>query len=583
MRRVILLFSMLVLFQLAAFAQPYLDYISEERGDTLVVLDEFGYGGADALNLCMTSDTVDVPAGRVYLLLNYGFYSLVNSPTSSATQKVVIMGESNESIKLRSDEAFPPIVCGSVWEGGTSIGNLRSGYDLLVKNIEANAGNSSGELGWTMFGTNASAKLTVENCIVEHNQWCLINPSAGSKVTFKDNYMLNFVGHACRRNGGVIDFFSNQDSIVVENNTILQAQGSLFKFRNGYSVNRSIFNHNTFINCAGYVFMNLGNTGNITVTNNMFINSNVQGYCSAFQSADAGEVDMDDLPMGLVNAYHDSASVANGETFYVDKNLVYWDPIFDDYISTLNTNQVNGTTNWASQMITMNSRTQEMFDDNTTYPYLTEGTWVEGVMPNFADPQDLFTTQVQNIKTYILATVDTSSTQTLPNWRLVNTPVEDNFVYSDWPVPVDLSYDNAALLTAAMGGLPLGDLDWFPTQKASWEAQRDAELTTISNVLYNGITATEESSVPESFQLNQNYPNPFNPTTVISFSIPEAGNVQLKVFNALGQEVATLVDGYKAVSEYKVNFDASNLSSGVYFYTLKVNDQAQTKKMLLLK
>jgi len=587
MKKMMLLFSMVVLFQLTTMAQAYLPYISEERGDTLVVLDEIGYGDANSLTLCMASDTIDVPAGRVYLLENYGFYPLTSNPTSDATQKIIIMGESNESIKLRKDAAFPPIVCGFVWEGGNSIGNLRSGNDLLVKNIACNAGNSAGNLGWTMFGNNAGTKITVENCIVEHNQWCLINPSAGSTVIFKNNFLVNFVGHSCRRNGGIIDFFASQDTIIAENNTIVNAQGSLFKFRDSYNVNRAIFNHNTFINCAGYAFMNWGNTGNISITNNIFVNSNDQAYCSVFQSADAGEVDPRDEPMGIVNVYADSAGIANGMTFYADANLIYWDARFDNYVSTLSSGSVNGTAEWHSQMITMNEPSQILFDDDETYPLLAEGTWIEGIVPNFAEPMDLLSTQVDNLKSYVLACVDTSSTQVLPDWRTNSTPVSDNFVYNDWPIDVDLSYDNADLLVAGIGGFPLGDLDWFPAQKATWEAQAAAEHAAIHEVLYvTGIPLGVEvigGAVADKYELSQNYPNPFNPTTNIKYSIPEASNVTLKVYDILGKEVATLVNEFQNANSYKVDFNASSLSTGVYIYKLEAGNFSITKKMLLLK
>jgi hypothetical protein len=90
-------------------------------------------------------------------------------------------------------------------------------------------------------------------------------------------------------------------------------------------------------------------------------------------------------------------------------------------------------------------------------------------------------------------------------------------------------------------------------------------------------------AIPKLFTLNQNYPNPFNPSTTISFSIPQGTRVSLKVYNILGQEVATLVEDYKQAGDYSVQFNASKLASGVYFYRLQANDFAQTKKLLLLK
>jgi hypothetical protein len=88
---------------------------------------------------------------------------------------------------------------------------------------------------------------------------------------------------------------------------------------------------------------------------------------------------------------------------------------------------------------------------------------------------------------------------------------------------------------------------------------------------------------PQVFQLVQNYPNPFNPATTISYTIPKAGNVQLKVYDALGREVSTLVNTHQESGWYNVNFDASRLSSGMYIYKLTSENFSQVKKMMLLK
>ena len=89
--------------------------------------------------------------------------------------------------------------------------------------------------------------------------------------------------------------------------------------------------------------------------------------------------------------------------------------------------------------------------------------------------------------------------------------------------------------------------------------------------------------LPHLFLLQQNYPNPFNPNTKISYQLPVAGIVTLKIFDILGKEVATLVDEYKPAGIYDVQFTMNNLSSGVYFYQLKAGTFTQTKKMILLK
>ena len=102
------------------------------------------------------------------------------------------------------------------------------------------------------------------------------------------------------------------------------------------------------------------------------------------------------------------------------------------------------------------------------------------------------------------------------------------------------------------------------------------------------VTDVEEkhlvsTSMPEGYALEQNYPNPFNPSTVINYSIPESGLVTLKVFNVLGQEVAELVNDVKSAGTYSASFDASELTTGIYVYTIHVDNYTDTKKMMLVK
>ena len=91
------------------------------------------------------------------------------------------------------------------------------------------------------------------------------------------------------------------------------------------------------------------------------------------------------------------------------------------------------------------------------------------------------------------------------------------------------------------------------------------------------------NEVPSNFSLSQNYPNPFNPTTNIKFAVSKAGLVSLKVYDLSGKEITTLVNENMSVGTYEYKFNASNLSSGIYFYTLSANGFTETKKMMLIK
>jgi C1A family cysteine protease len=93
----------------------------------------------------------------------------------------------------------------------------------------------------------------------------------------------------------------------------------------------------------------------------------------------------------------------------------------------------------------------------------------------------------------------------------------------------------------------------------------------------------QENKVPDQFHLSQNYPNPFNPKTIIEYSIPEYGKVELEVFNIIGKSIAKLVNGYKVKGNHQVEFNADQLASGVYFYRLKIDRLYITKKMILMR
>ncbi len=97
------------------------------------------------------------------------------------------------------------------------------------------------------------------------------------------------------------------------------------------------------------------------------------------------------------------------------------------------------------------------------------------------------------------------------------------------------------------------------------------------------VQVTQTPTVAYTYKLEQNYPNPFNPSTRITFSIKNAGFVSLKVYDLLGREVATLVSENRPAGIYDVAFNASNLGSGIYFYTLTSGGFSQTKKMLFVK
>jgi hypothetical protein len=113
-------------------------------------------------------------------------------------------------------------------------------------------------------------------------------------------------------------------------------------------------------------------------------------------------------------------------------------------------------------------------------------------------------------------------------------------------------------------------------------------FATHSNVRICGTTAQvtdvkSDKPLPKQYKLMQNYPNPFNPSTAIRYAVPLTGFVKIAVYNILGQEVKVLVNSIQSAGEYSVQFDANDLSSGTYFYSIRAGNFYEIKKMILLR
>lgn len=160
--------------------------------------------------------------------------------------------------------------------------------------------------------------------------------------------------------------------------------------------------------------------------------------------------------------------------------------------------------------------------------------------------------------------------------------LNDKIYVSSWTSGVFASSDYGDTWTSlGMGGFGVSSILINPSMDQVFVGTKDGKIYAKSGELTSLDDNRKE--LPSEFSLMQNYPNPFNPTTVIEFGLPESGNYIVKVFNVLGQTVAVLADREFSAGYHKVVFDASRLSSGIYFYQLNGNRVNIIKKMLLVK
>ncbi|MFA7565259.1 MAG: T9SS type A sorting domain-containing protein, partial [Candidatus Neomarinimicrobiota bacterium] len=115
------------------------------------------------------------------------------------------------------------------------------------------------------------------------------------------------------------------------------------------------------------------------------------------------------------------------------------------------------------------------------------------------------------------------------------------------------------------------------------QAYKGSAGSEYSNEASLNLSGIKEEAIPREYSLSQNYPNPFNPTTTINYQLPISSYLTLKVYNLLGQDIATIFEGVQSAGNYSVTFDASGLTGGIYFYQLKAGSFVENKKFILLK
>ncbi|HEX7071641.1 MAG TPA: T9SS type A sorting domain-containing protein, partial [Rhodothermales bacterium] len=342
-------------------------------------------------------------------------------------------------------------------------------------------------------------------------------------------------------------------------------------------------NHVTILNTVENIIQS-GWIQNLSITNSVIINPYMMGYravdvCDEDQDFDDFEDGLCDPPGGAlfnvtpVDSFGFDVDFTDAERqIYVGHNTYAHEQWYLDWTRQCDNVCLDRIRNREQDLLAnpyppfgqgnINFMDSTDANGNKVFPSMNiDSTTMLSVVPDFIVPA----TNLDGVRTFMENKWDDNADI---DWSFM----PEAGLNQVWPLPENLAYTDATLMSAGMGGFPLGDLNWFPDQLAAWEAQRDAEWAEITRRMQGtggGNTAKEQDGIPEGFALGQNFPNPFNPTTQISFTVPNAGVVSLKVYNTLGQEVATLFQGNSPAGTHTVTFDAAGLPSGVYLYRLE--------------
>lgn len=362
------------------------------------------------------------------------------------------------------------------------------------------------------------------------------------------------------------------DTAIFRNNTFFLTGGYVLG-SSGFGARYLEFDHNTiFVSGQGGAF-DLYQMTNTVIKNNIFYGVSAAGYPTSWASH-AGTWGLSVIPI-------DTLSTLKADPYYLTEadrhitianNAYFWPPVIVNNWTALNAGVMSSDNLLAPVFLSLNGA---MGTDKTTWPYITianndsvdpgfNSTIVGLAAGNMAAFVDTFWTDSQSgngVRPYVYSLYNppTVSSSDWPNVSSTWASVQG------YPVPENLAYSSTLL---GADGLALGDLNWYPSQLAQYKPT---------------AVKVADTEVPGTYNLSQNYPNPFNPTTQIEFTLPKASNVQVKVFNTIGQEVATLADGMLSAGSHMVTFNAKNLASGMYFYRLTAGQFTSVKKMMLVK
>ncbi len=590
-----LLYS-IALLAMVLFVMP--TQLFAQSGDVLKIAPLPPGNVNDIINGDTLAGGVRAHPNRTYMLQRGAVYQV--------TEPIVING----SIKIVANDTTaglrPPVLAPAILSDNSSIDHF---FELNGKGAKVEIDSlyllsiraDQNQLGWSEgIRINAdSISLKLEGDIFEafthgslmlHSQW--------TKMNVQDCIFRN-QQHSSSYFGGepfLSDAPTAMDTCVFVNNTFFCDNSYLWSVR-GYDT-YAAFEHNTVVYGVVNPFL-IRQAYNVHIDNNLFYSVHawggdpeqvIQGWFLNYPDTASSSIirfraldstsywsKLWSAPIAGPEGYVDSAagvypSMFNpaGRVISVQNNTYFWPKDYTDWVKayndTVKTADSVDMPDGSKQLMTrrfymptwMSAYTKYTID--SVFPKLHTNVTIannDNVDPGFnADIKGHLPKLIAYTRKIITNQLDST-------WFYNPT---GNLYPPQWPLPENLAYSNSTLQHGGTDGYAIGDVNWYPSQKATFTDVKEVPNTT-----------------PTKFELSQNYPNPFNPTTTINYTLSKTGFVSLKVYNILGQVVTTLYQGIQKAGTYKANFNASYLASGVYLYRLQQGSNVVTKKMMLLK
>ena len=534
------------------------------------------------LNDIIRADTSSVAfkAGtRVYVLHKDGIYawnaSLDYQPNSTVTFRAAYgeTGHYDPTIYF-----YPTATGGGAPPGRMS--DLATGVTLRMTHIMISGYNEQVDsllrYSNTMIlrtpSTSSNTKIIIDSCIMKTIAGQIIRTEGPTSLIKVTNSIFADMGHPTSNFGAgkFIDCRNvRTDTLIMQNCTFVNLYDRVvrhYQATSANSIRNFIFDHNTVLYDMSYHgFFSLGTvdstgTGTLQITNNLLIDHFALGEDTAFtrqvEFGDPGENDpVNNMPRmtWVLTNKNDGAKWNIQKNYYASSDsgramLALGPPNDAIYAGPYYHRQGPPYLTWNMNKVLASQGKDTV---NTFIATAIKPTNTPGLMTEL-------------IRWVLNRSLDNKTKPTLnvtANWNWTYDFHRHRLEY--YADTLDCSYTAGInLATAGTDGKIIGDPRW-----------KFKGVVSVGNV----------EQIPSKFSLDQNYPNPFNPATKISYSVPSTSYVTLRVFNLLGQVVATLVNENKSAGSYPIVWDASSVPSGVYFYQMKAGSFIETRKMVLMK
>jgi len=459
---------------------------AQTASDTLVV-EWINEAGTEVLQnslfetiIADTNDTGDrLNPNRVYKLQASGFYYVTERITNEGWH-LNIVGEMPDP---NNPDSFPPAIQLNHREDNSRPGKLISAEgDLTIKNVTLLGMSTAGDYPYEVYEMQGSGiRLTFDNVTFEKAQWGFFGVYGAETDLFVTNSRFrNLASHTQPWGGRGFSTWADMDTVWVENNTFLNVNGFPIQVENG-SANLLWVNQNTFVNSGRQVVLGAW-VKNMVFTNNLILNGFWQGESAAEISADrlasddeqySGMFGLDNIPSRYGLDAERKIAIANNSFFLESEYPAYY-------------TADNDTFNIRKQPL-LNVRTQNLFDEELNSNWVVKDNLFDEQNPGFTNYPTNHDERIQFITAVRNGQEPTAYGYWYPN-KLNPSQPDIEVIFSPNP-PEDLTYSNSALQSAAIGGYPLGDLNWYPSQKSQWMNNRETQRAEIMDIFGAEITS----------------------------------------------------------------------------------------------